>query len=59
MAAIRGVVRLAYSPKRRVIGISKLARLVEACGWCLQIQQCREASLTFFNPSACATSYIA
>ncbi|WP_345781190.1 hypothetical protein [Metallibacterium sp.] len=53
------MVRFAYLSKRRAIGISKLARLVEACGWCLQIQQCREASLTFFNPSACATSYIA
>ena len=39
MAAIRGVARLAYSPKRRVIGISKLARLVEACGRRLQIQE--------------------
>lgn len=39
MAAIRGVVHIAYLPNRRVVGISKLVRLVEACGRRLQIQE--------------------
>jgi GTP cyclohydrolase I len=39
MAAIRGVVHIAYLSNRRVVGISKLARLVEACGRRLQIQE--------------------
>lgn len=39
MAAIRGVAHIAYLPNRRVVGISKLARLVEACGRRLQIQE--------------------
>ncbi|KZC17827.1 GTP cyclohydrolase I [Rhodanobacter sp. FW510-R12] len=39
MAAIRGVVHIAYLPRRRVVGISKLARLVEALGRRLQIQE--------------------
>jgi len=39
MAAIRGVVHIAYLPNRQVVGISKLARLVEACGRRLQIQE--------------------
>lgn len=39
MAAIRGVVHIAYLPQRRVVGISKLARLVEALGRRLQIQE--------------------
>ena len=39
MAAIRGVVHIAYLPRRRVVGISKLARLVEAFGRRLQIQE--------------------
>ncbi|TPG46882.1 GTP cyclohydrolase I [Rhodanobacter glycinis] len=39
MAAIRGVVHIAYLPSRRVVGISKLARLVEALGRRLQIQE--------------------
>jgi GTP cyclohydrolase IA len=39
MAAIRGVVHIAYLPDRRVVGISKLARLVEALGRRLQIQE--------------------
>jgi GTP cyclohydrolase I len=38
-AAIRGVVHIAYLPRQRVVGISKLARLVEAFGRRLQIQQ--------------------
>jgi GTP cyclohydrolase I len=39
MAAIHGVVHVAYLPKDRVVGISKLARLVEAFGRRLQIQE--------------------
>lgn len=39
MAAIRGVAHLAYLPKERVVGISKLARLVDAFGRRLQIQE--------------------
>jgi GTP cyclohydrolase I len=39
IAAIRGVVHIAYLPNRRVVGISKLARLVEALGRRLQIQE--------------------
>ena len=39
MAAIRGVVHIAYLPRRRVVGISKLARLVETFGRRLQIQE--------------------
>ena len=39
MAPIRGVVHIAYRPDRRVVGISKLARLVDAHGRRLQIQE--------------------
>lgn len=39
MAAIRGRVHIAYLPNKRVVGISKLARLVEALGRRLQIQE--------------------
>ncbi|WP_350016382.1 GTP cyclohydrolase I FolE [Rhodanobacter sp. IGA1.0] len=39
MAAITGMVHIAYLPCRRVVGISKLARLVEALGRRLQIQE--------------------
>ena len=39
MAAIRGVVHVAYLPGKRVVGISKLARLVDAYGRRLQIQE--------------------
>ncbi|MEO8746652.1 MAG: GTP cyclohydrolase I [Rhodanobacter sp.] len=39
MAAITGVVHIAYLPQRRVVGISKLARLVHALGHRLQIQE--------------------
>lgn len=39
MAAIRGVVHVAYLPGQRVVGISKLARLVDAYGRRLQIQE--------------------
>lgn len=39
MAAIRGVAHLAYLPARRVVGISKLARLVDAYARRLQIQE--------------------
>ncbi len=39
MAAIRGVVHVAYLPGLRVVGISKLARLVDAYGRRLQIQE--------------------
>ena len=39
MAAINGVVHIAYLPNQRVVGISKLARLVDALGHRLQIQE--------------------
>jgi GTP cyclohydrolase I len=39
MAPIRGVVHIAYLPDKRVVGISKLARLVDAFGRRLQIQE--------------------
>lgn len=39
MAAIHGVVHIAYLPRERVVGSSKLARLVEAFGRRLQIQE--------------------
>jgi GTP cyclohydrolase I len=39
MAAIRGTVHIAYLPGARVVGISKLARLVDAYGRRLQIQE--------------------
>jgi GTP cyclohydrolase I len=39
MAPIRGVVHVAYLPTTRVVGISKLARLVDAFGRRLQIQE--------------------
>lgn len=39
MAPIRGLVHIAYLPDKRVVGISKLARLVEAFGRRLQIQE--------------------
>lgn len=39
MAAIRGVAHVAYLPRSRVVGISKLARLVDAHGRRLQIQE--------------------
>lgn len=39
MAPIRGFVHIAYKPSERVVGISKLARLVEAYGRRLQIQE--------------------
>lgn len=39
MAAITGKASIAYLPGRRVVGISKLARLVEACARRLQIQE--------------------
>jgi GTP cyclohydrolase I len=39
MAAIIGKVHIAYLPERRVVGISKLARLVEVYGKRLQIQE--------------------
>ena len=39
LAAIRGVVHVAYLPNQRVVGISKLARLVETYGRRLQIQE--------------------
>ena len=39
MAPIRGVAHVAYLPKDRVVGISKLARLVDAYGKRLQIQE--------------------
>jgi len=39
MAAIRGVAHVAYLPGERVVGLSKLARLVDAYGRRLQIQE--------------------
>ena len=39
MAPIRGVAHVAYLPRKRVVGISKLARLVDAYGKRLQIQE--------------------
>ncbi len=39
MAAITGVVHIAYLPSQRVVGISKLARLVGVLGHRLQIQE--------------------
>lgn len=39
MAPIRGLVHVAYLPTNRVVGISKLARLVDAFGRRLQIQE--------------------
>jgi GTP cyclohydrolase I len=39
MAAITGKAHVAYLPSRRVVGISKLARLVDACARRLQIQE--------------------
>lgn len=39
MAPIRGRAHVAYLPRRRVVGISKLARLVEAYSRRLQIQE--------------------
>jgi GTP cyclohydrolase IA len=45
MAAIRGVAHVAYLPAGRVVGISKLARLVEAYSRRLQIQERLTASI--------------
>jgi GTP cyclohydrolase I len=39
MAPIRGIAHVAYLPKRRVVGISKLARLVDVYARRLQIQE--------------------
>jgi len=39
LAAITGKAHVAYLPGRRVVGISKLARLVDACARRLQIQE--------------------
>src|SRR3546814_8010509 len=39
MAPIRGVAHVAYLPGERVVGISKLARLVDAYARRLQIQE--------------------
>jgi GTP cyclohydrolase I len=39
LAAIRGVVHIAYLPNHRVVGISKRARLAETFGRRLQIQE--------------------
>lgn len=45
MAPIRGVAHIAYLPVRRVVGISKLARLVDAFAKRLQIQERLTAEL--------------
>jgi GTP cyclohydrolase IA len=39
MAAIRGIVHVGYLPSRRVVGISKLARVVDAFAHRLQVQE--------------------
>ena len=39
MAAIRGTAHVAYLPGKRIVGISKLVRLVDAYGRRLQIQE--------------------
>ncbi|MBI1197896.1 MAG: GTP cyclohydrolase I FolE [Phenylobacterium sp.] len=39
MASIRGVAHVAYLPRDRVVGLSKLARLVETLGRRLQVQE--------------------
>ncbi|MCY7354177.1 MAG: GTP cyclohydrolase I [Lysobacter sp.] len=39
MAAIRGTAHVAYLPGKRIVGISKLARLVDTYGRRLQIQE--------------------
>ena len=39
MAPIRGLAHVAYIPTDRVVGISKLARVVDACARRLQIQE--------------------
>ena len=39
MAAIEGVAHVAYLPRDRVVGISKLARVVEAYARRLQVQE--------------------
>lgn len=46
MAAIRGVAHVAYLPRERVVGISKLARLVDAYARRLQIQERLTAEIT-------------
>lgn len=45
MAPIRGVAHVAYLPRDRVVGISKLVRLVGAYGRRLQIQERLSASI--------------
>lgn len=55
MAPIRGVAHVAYLPRDRVVGISKLVRLVAAYGRRLQIQERLTASIadtlqTALNP---------
>jgi GTP cyclohydrolase I len=39
MAAIRGIVHVGYLPRRRVVGISKFARVVDAFAHRLQVQE--------------------
>jgi GTP cyclohydrolase IA len=39
MAAIRGVVHIGYLPRKRVVGISKLARVIDAYARRLQVQE--------------------
>lgn len=52
MAAITGKAHIAYLPGRRVVGISKLARLVDACARRLQIQERLTGDIAFAIDSA-------
>jgi len=64
MAAIRGVAHVAYLPSSRVVGISKLARLVRALSRRLQIQERLTAEIagaleTALRPRGVAVAVVA